>query len=151
MGIFPYRLVCAGPLKLAETGGQMPAIEYGSYYWCVVLAGEERGGESIHLHADSLSIEGGSLVFKSIGRRPAGTDPKNGDASSGERSEGKPKDASDNKEMVYIAFAAGSWKMVYAAKLQDGSPASVEHWRRGEEELPRGNNAAATAASSGMA
>ncbi len=34
--------------------------------------------------------------------------------------------------MIYIAFAPGSWKMVYAAKLQDGSPASVEHWNKGQ-------------------
>jgi hypothetical protein len=30
--------------------------------------------------------------------------------------------------MIYFALAAGSWKLVYAAKLQDGTPASVEHW-----------------------
>jgi hypothetical protein len=29
---------------------------------------------------------------------------------------------------VYVAFAPGTWKTVYAAKLQDGAPASIEHW-----------------------
>jgi hypothetical protein len=47
--------------------------------------------------------------------------------------------------MIYIAFAPGSWKMVYAAKLQDGSPASVEHWNKGQAEgsQPRAANAGA--------
>ena len=114
----------------------MSAIEYGSYYWCVVLNRERDGeqgqsGDSIYLHADEMSIEGGTLTFKSAGRRPAGTDPKSHNDSGG-NGEGKPKESSENKEMIYIAFASGSWKMVYAAKLQDGSPASVEHWTKGQ-------------------
>ena len=27
-----------------------------------------------------------------------------------------------------MAFAPGTWRVFYAAKLRDGSPASVEHW-----------------------
>jgi hypothetical protein len=121
----------------------MSAIEYGSYYWCVVLSGKdaEQLGESIHLHADEMSVDGtGSLIFKSAGRRPAGTEPNQDEAKDkdGERSDAKGKDKSDSKDMIYVAFAAGSWKMVYAAKLQDGSPASVEHWKTpaGQDTLP---------------
>ena len=117
----------------------MAAIEYGSYYWCVMLGSQngEARDESVHIHADTLSIESGALVFKSVGRRPAGTDPKNppSDSGNGDR---KPKEVSGNKDMIYIAFAPGTWKTVYAAKLQDGSPASVEHWKRGQQEVPMG-------------
>jgi hypothetical protein len=118
----------------------MSAIEYGSYYWCVLLNSERDGEhgqqteESIYLHADEISIDAGTLTFKSTGRRPAGTDPKSRPDSSRDGGEGKSKDSSENKEMIYIAFAPGSWKMVYAAKLQDGSPASVEHWNKGQAE-----------------
>ena len=57
----------------------MSAIEYGSYYWCVLLNRERDGehgqsGDSIYLHADEMSIEGGTLTFKSAGRRPAGSE-----------------------------------------------------------------------------
>jgi len=45
----------------------------------------------------------------------------------------------DNKEgsMIYMAFGPGTWRVVYAAKLQDGSPAVVEHWNaaNGSPEL----------------
>jgi hypothetical protein len=110
----------------------MSAIEYGSYYWCVLLDAESgKPRDFIHLHADDVSIDGGSLVFKSAGRRPVGSAPKSSPSdSAGNREGGKPQDGAENKEMIYIAFAPGSWKMVYAAKLQDGSPASVEHWNK---------------------
>jgi hypothetical protein len=115
---------------------QMAAIEYGSYYWCVVLSEKEPGSpsESIHLHADEIAIDPtGTLTFKSMGRRPAGTEPGQNEQKNGE----KPGAAADSKKedkggehssMIYFALAPGSWKLVYAAKLQDGSPASVEHW-----------------------
>lgn len=91
----------------------------------------------------------GALIFKSAGRRPAGAEPKqndkNGDKDSGkdakkekdekdEKTDEKgAKDGGDGKEgkegtMIYMAFAPGSWRTVYAAKLQDGAPAIVEHW-----------------------
>jgi len=116
----------------------MAAIEYGSYYWCVLLNGENgtNFGDAIHLHADAISIEEGNLIFKSAGRRPAGTDPKQ--AASNPRSNNaddqEKKGQGKDEAMIYVAFPSGSWKMVYAAKLQDGSPASVEHWKtaRGE-------------------
>jgi hypothetical protein len=57
----------------------MSAIEYGSYYWCVILADREPGQpqETIHLHADEMSIDGsGTLTFRSAGRRPARRTPK---------------------------------------------------------------------------
>ncbi|HEY4740311.1 MAG TPA: hypothetical protein VIH76_06940 [Candidatus Acidoferrales bacterium] len=133
----------------------MAAIEYGSYYWCVILESPEAGapGESVHLHADDLAIEtNGGLTFRSAGRRPAGAEPKQKDDkqeakdSSQDTGEDK-KDEKDGKDgrndkannnMIYIAFAPGTWKVVYAAKLTDGSPASVEHWNtaRGNGELP---------------
>ena len=53
----------------------MSAIEYGSYYWCVLLNGKDNDklGDSIHLHADDMAVDGsGNLIFKSAGRRPGG-------------------------------------------------------------------------------
>ena len=123
----------------------MAAIEYGSYYWCVILNGKEPNvpGESVFLHADELAMDpAGALIFKSAGRRPAGAEPKlqndkNGDKDSGKNEKDERdgddkngKEGGENKEgsMIYMAFAAGSWRTVYAAKLQDGAPALVEHW-----------------------
>lgn len=116
----------------------MSAIEYGSYYWCVVLREKdsEKAGSSIHLHADHMSVDGsGNLIFKSSGRRPAGTDPKipqngAGDGNPNEKVEKSPKGGEN--EMIYFAVASNAWKLAYAAKLQDGSPASVEHWTDAE-------------------
>jgi hypothetical protein len=128
----------------------MSAIEYGSYYWCVLLAGDqEKPGDSIYLHADEVTIDGGSLVFKSMGRRPAGTDPKSGGSDPGsDKGNEKAKDG-PNKNMIYMAFAPGAWKMVYAAKLQDGSPASLEHWNKVEAGHQQPNGAPANAGASG--
>jgi len=126
----------------------MAAIEYGSYYWCVVLDGKDGDTprESVHLHADGVAVDPtGTLVFKSAGRRAAGTEPeqqsekKDEKKSSGSEKDGKDeKDGSEGKSktggdeggggMIYMAFAPGTWRIFYAAKLQDGSPASVEHW-----------------------
>lgn len=130
----------------------MAAIEYGSYYWCVILNDADNGapGESVHLHADDLAVEtNGGLTFRSAGRRPAGAEPKQAgdkqeeknsieDSSEGKKDEKDGKNDKSNDNMIYIAFAPGTWKVVYAAKLQDGSPASVEHWNamRGNGELP---------------
>lgn len=115
----------------------MAAIEYGSYYWCVVLKETAPGApaETIHLHADGLAVDStGALTFMSRGRRPAGTEPEQKQAP-----DGRPPDAAESDRkglgsggMVYFAIAPGSWKLVYAAKLQDGSPASVEHWNARE-------------------
>jgi len=133
----------------------MSAIEYGSYYWCVLLNRERNGEhgqqteESIYLHADEISIDAGALTFKSTGRRPAGTDPKNRTDSGRDGGDGKSKDTSENKEMIYIAFAPGSWKMVYAAKLQDGSPASVEHRTKGQVGQSQPSDLPANAGASG--
>lgn len=125
----------------------MAAIEYGSYYWCVVLNGTEQdaAGDSIHLHADEVAIDGaGCLVFKSAGRRPAGAEPKQqGDGKSDEKDSSdngdEEKDSKEGQEggqgkgekkgnMIYVAFGPGTWKVFLAAKLQDGTPASIEHW-----------------------
>jgi hypothetical protein len=73
----------------------------------------------------------GTLIFRSAGRRPAGTEPKQHDEQDGEKGTGQDEhDGQINKpnSMIYVAFAPGSWRVVYAAKLQDGYPASVEHW-----------------------
>lgn len=122
----------------------MSAIEYGSYYWCVVLREKdsEKDGGSIHLHADHMSVDGsGNLIFKSAGRRPAGTDPKkqqNGasDGNTGEKVE--KSENGGNNEMIYFAVSSSAWKLAYAAKLLDGTPASVEHWAdaQGRDALP---------------
>jgi hypothetical protein len=127
----------------------MSAIEYGSYYWCVVLNGKEQdsAGESVHLHADEVAIDGaGCLVFKSAGRRPAGAEPKqqkdntdNGDDRDSSNDGNDEKDSKEGKEgddeksdkkgnMIYVAFGPGTWRVFFAAKLQDGTPASIEHW-----------------------
>jgi hypothetical protein len=124
----------------------MAAIEYGSYYWCVVLNGKSgEGEECVHLHADDLKIsENGALTFRSAGRRPAGAEPKRenkesqqessqqnaqGNQGANNRKDDKDKESGEKSDMIYMAFAPGSWRLVYAAKLQDGTPASVEHWK----------------------
>ncbi len=125
----------------------MAAIEYGSNYFCVMLEATEEGrpGDTIHLHADSVSVDpSGTLQFRSLGRRAAGSDPKTPDkkdakaqesggekAAGGEGNEGKAKDDKDGSAKegsIFMAFAPGTWRVIYAAKLQDGAPASVEHW-----------------------
>lgn len=89
-------------------------------------------GDSVHLHADSVAIDPvGALAFMSLGRRPAGADPRkperqdSGQSKAEETSDGKP--GTPQEGTVYIAFAPGTWRVFYAAKVQDGSPASVEH------------------------
>jgi hypothetical protein len=132
----------------------MSAIEYGSYYWCVVLNATEQNpaGESVHLHADEVAVDGaGCLVFKSAGRRPAGTDPKkqkdNAAEQDGGTDAGEEKEPKEDKEgegaknekkgaMIYVAFAPGTWKAFFAAKLQDGTPASIEHWNNATANRP---------------
>jgi hypothetical protein len=116
----------------------MSAIEYGSYYWCVVLREKdsEKDGGSIYLHADHMSVDGsGNLIFKSAGRRPAGTDPKkqqNGTSEGNPTEKVEKGENGGNNEMIYFAVASSAWKLAYAAKLQDGTPASVEHWTDAE-------------------
>lgn len=116
----------------------MAAIEYGSYYWCVILNGKDANtsGESAYLHADEISIDPiGTLTFKSVGRRPAGTEPQQQDEKQGDAAPNKEEQDTQNKKpnaMIYMAFAPGTWRIVYAAKLQDGFPASVEHWNTPE-------------------
>jgi hypothetical protein len=88
----------------------------------------------VHPHADGLAIEAnGALIFPSSGRRPAGAQPKHEDihdSDKGKENKGN-KDNKDRSEkvesMIYMAFAPGTWRLVFAAKLQDRSPASVEH------------------------
>jgi hypothetical protein len=125
----------------------MAAIEYGSYYWCVILERTANdGAESVHLHADEMEIDQrGTLVFRSAGRRPAGSDPQqhNGNQKDAGKSphndtseksvapqaaKDEKRDGEHRKLMTYAAFAPGTWVAVYAAKLKDGSAAAVEHW-----------------------
>jgi hypothetical protein len=126
----------------------MPAVEYGSYYWCVVLDRKnDAPSEYIHLHSDEVAIEpNGSLTFRSAGRRPAGTEPRKTDAkqeakdSNNEEKKSKVDEPTEGAEkgdkqpaMIYVCFAPGTWRAVYAAKLQDGSPVSIEHWNAAHE------------------
>jgi hypothetical protein len=130
----------------------MSASEYGSNYFCVLLepSEENRPGDSVLLHADAIDIDAsGTLKFTSLGRRAVGADPhaqnKTKEAKSqdngAEKTESKEgKDGKEGKQqdgMIYMAFAPGTWRVVYAAKLQDGTPASVEHWNAssGKPEL----------------
>jgi len=142
----------------------MAAIEYGSYYWCVILNSVNREGpeQSVHLHSDTVEVDSnGTLLFKSAGRRPAGGEPKQNNSNEkgseknaqGGEDEKSPKEEKDGKggekgDMIYMAFAAGTWRVFYAAKLQDGSPASVEHWNsaNGKPDLssPAPQNSGAT-------
>ncbi|MGH9572919.1 MAG: hypothetical protein ACRD40_05230 [Candidatus Acidiferrales bacterium] len=114
----------------------MAAIEYGSYYWCVVLKETAPGmpAKTIHLHADGLVVDPtGALTFTSRGRRPAGMEPEEARAPDGPSSaDGADRKNQEPGSVAYFAIAPGSWKLVYAAKLQDGSPASVEHWNARE-------------------
>ena len=125
----------------------MSAIEYGSYYWCVILnENADPQSSSVLLHADDLAIDSnGTLTFRSAGRRPAGAEPKGqngkeesqGKNNSEDKDDKAGKDGNEDKNMIYMAFAPGTWKIVYAAKLQDGAPASVEHWNLdGKSEAP---------------
>lgn len=129
----------------------MSASEYGSNYFCVMLepAADNRPGDSVLLHADSIDIDAsGTLKFASLGRRPVGTDPQAQDKTKEAKSQdngaekAESKDGKNGKEgkqdgMIFMAFAPGTWRVVYAAKLQDGTPASVEHWNasNGKPEL----------------
>lgn len=115
----------------------MSAIEYGSFYWCVVLSQKAPGApaETVHLHADQVVIDPtGALNFLSNGRRPAGTEPPNPEKKPNPNASAQEKDekVSPSGGMIYFSLAPGTWKLVYAAKLQDGSPASVEHWNAAE-------------------
>jgi len=127
----------------------MSASEYGSNYFCVLLepSEENRPGDSVLLHADAIDIDAsGTLKFTSLGRRAVGADPhaqnKTKEAKSQDNGAEKAesKDGKEGKQqdgMIYMAFAPGTWKIVYAAKLQDGAPASVEHWNLdGKSEAP---------------
>jgi hypothetical protein len=128
----------------------MSASEYGSNYFCVMLEATEDGrpGDSVLLHADSIDIDAsGTLKFASLGRRPVGADPRAQDKTKDGKSEEAGAEKGESKEgekqgrpqdsMIFMAFAAGTWRVVYAAKLQDGTPASVEHWNasNGKPEL----------------
>lgn len=110
----------------------MSAIEYGSYYWCVVLNEQASGApqQTVHLHADQVVIDPtGALNFLSKGRRPAGTEPSEAKPDGNPPAEAKKDEKiTPAGSMIYFSLAPGTWKLVYAAKLQDGSPASVEHW-----------------------
>jgi hypothetical protein len=121
----------------------MAAIEYGSNYFCVMLEATQEGcaGDTVLLHADSIDIDAaGTLKFTSLGRRAPGADPKaldknkggqaqpNGGGEKAESQEGKATAPKPADGTIFMAFAPGTWRVVYAAKLQDGAPASVEHW-----------------------
>lgn len=116
----------------------MSAIEYGSYYWCVILnSGDTHApAESVFLHADQVAVDQtGALTFLSRGRRQAGAEPaeaqgqpSNGHPAGDTEAKREGKQSEPNTGMIYFAFAPGTWKFFYAAKLQDGAPASVEHW-----------------------
>ncbi|HEY0701552.1 MAG TPA: hypothetical protein VGD60_02185 [Candidatus Acidoferrales bacterium] len=46
----------------------------------------------------------------------------------GKGGDGKGGDSSEKSGTIYMAFAPGTWRTVFAALLSDGSPAPVEHW-----------------------
>ena len=100
----------------------MAAIEYGSYYWCVILHGKEPKlpGDSIHLHADEISIDpAGSLIFTSAGRRPAGAEPKQQDSEQGGDSNPKGKVCARGLEDG-LRRKAGGWLAGFRRTLELG-------------------------------
>jgi hypothetical protein len=93
-----------------------------------------------------------SATKKSIGSNGAASSPSAGSNASesndkdSDQGGSHPAGAGDTKKpkadtapgTVYVAFAPGTWKTVYAAKLQDGAPAAIEHWSTldGKQALP---------------
>lgn len=69
---------------------------------------------------------------------PAGQESEQGASHQAASNDGKKQRADAPPETIYVAFAPGTWKTVYAAKLQDGAPAAIEHWSTldGKQAMP---------------
>src|SRR5580704_5466851 len=93
----------SGPRKASRREGneRMSASEYGSNYFCVMLepVEENRPGDSVLLHADSIDIDAsGTLKFTSLGRRPVGANP---------HAQDKPKEAKSQDSGAETAASNG--------------------------------------------
>ncbi len=115
----------------------MAAIEYGSFYWCVVLKEREPGApaETIHLHADGVAVEPtGALTFVSKGRRPAGTEPESDDRQNGHvaATGGSGGKTSEPAAMIYFAVAP----RLVEARLRRQTPGWISRLRRALERRP---------------
>ena len=84
----------------------MSAERYGKFYWNVDLT----DGRSLMLCADKFEVTpSGDLVAWR------------------ETDHADPLDRGD-KPKINMAFAKGTWTMVYASSVVDGSAVAVEHW-----------------------
>ncbi len=75
----------------------MGAERFGVYYFCVKTTLSESG--EIYVHADSVSIAQGALVF--LG----------------------------HQDIPVLVIALGDWSACFAASVLDGSAVAVPHWK----------------------
>jgi hypothetical protein len=95
--------------------GNPSAQWYGDKYWIAELV----SGGLVSLNANRVEIASdGTLVFYGGGHHPRADQ---GDKPDYDRPRG------DDYPM--LAFAAGQWRIFYAAKVVDGSPLSVDRWK----------------------
>jgi hypothetical protein len=95
--------------------GNPGAEWYGARYWIAELV----SGGLVSLNANRVEIASdGTLVFYGGGHHPRADQ---GDKPDYDRPRG------DDYPM--LAFAAGQWRIFYAAKVVDGSPLSVDRWK----------------------
>ncbi len=73
--------------------------------------------------------------------QPAKTDSEHAGSQQTGANDAKTPKTDATPGTIYVAFAPGTWKTVYAAKLQDGAPASIEHWSTldGKQTMPELN------------
>ncbi|HET9326426.1 MAG TPA: hypothetical protein VFQ05_06635 [Candidatus Eisenbacteria bacterium] len=76
------------------------ATDYGSYYWCAILADTKR--TEVYVMADKATTDGGTLTFW--------------------------QQREDKPDQPTVAFAPGKWLAFYAASCMDGHAVAVEHW-----------------------
>lgn len=79
--------------------------KWGRYYWCVITA-----KDALMVHADSFELKDGALLFLR-------------------------KESGDKEQLTTLAFAAGEWKMFYAADVISGDAVAVEHWNRTKKRI----------------
>jgi hypothetical protein len=83
----------------------MTTNRYGKSYWCVKVPRNISSSGEIYLYADKVELTpDGSLIFLRC-----------------------PED-SDKEPSPNLALAAGSWIVMFAASVIDGSAVAVEHW-----------------------
>ena len=95
--------------------GNPSAQWYGAKYWIAELV----SGGLVSLNANRVEIApDGALVFYGGGHRPRADQRDKPDY-----------DRPRGDDYPMLAFAAGQWRIFYAAKVVDGSPLSVDRWK----------------------